>query len=312
MAETTKIITPSKPEVVSEDGNIGVYTISGLYPGYGYTLGNVLRRMVLSSIPGVAVTKIRIKGVAHEFSTIKGVKEDVLTIVLKIKRLLVAAHTEEFPQVLHLKKKGKGKVTAKDFSVPSQVEIKNPDFEIAEITDANTELDIEVTVEKGIGFQQREYMEGNAEIDALLVDAQFSPVKRAFYDVEEMRVGNRTDYNQLKITIETDGTVAPREALDTAIQTMVTQFQAMIGFRVNDEKQIASFSEDAIESAKTKKLAELGLSASIQTALEKANIKSVVDIEKKGMAGIKEIKGVGDKAVEEIVKALAVQGITLK
>ena len=156
MTEYINITVPSRPKVVSEDDTKGTYEISGLYPGYGNTLGNALRRMLLSSIPGFAVTNIRIKGTPHEFSTINGVQEDALTIVMNIKDIRVKANLDVFPQIITLKKKGAGVVTAGDFEVPSQLEIVNKDLVIANITDSKTELQVEADVYKGVGFSARE------------------------------------------------------------------------------------------------------------------------------------------------------------
>lgn len=225
------ILLPSKPKVVREDESHGVYTIEGLYPGYGHTLGNSLRRIILSSIPGCAITALSINGVKHEFSTIEGVKEDVISIILNLKKIKFSTTSDE-PVRATLKYKGVGLVSAKDIDLPAQLEIANPDQYIAEITAKGTELVIELTVERGLGFVSRENLKKEkADIGTIFLDASFTPVRRASYEVENMRVGDRTDHNKLTIAIETDGTVGPRVVLEHSIETMIKQLQAIVGFR---------------------------------------------------------------------------------
>lgn len=312
MTEYINIAIPSKPEMINETDMEGTYEISSLYPGYGNTLGNALRRMLLSSIPGAAITSIRIQGVSHEFSTIDGVKEDVLTMVVNMKNIRVRANTDVFPQTMTLKKKGKGKVTAADFETPTQLEIINKDLVIAEITDAKTELSIEADVHKGIGFRPREDLMEDSQVGAIVVDAVFSPVKRSSYEVFNMRVGDRTDFNRLTIFIETDGTITPRQALEKALRTIIAQFEAMLGFQVSNNKKMKEMEEEVEKSMKTITTHDLELSALVVGALEKNEVRTVMDILKKGVSGIREIPGIGTKAVEEIMTRLEERGIVLK
>ena len=228
---THNIILPSKPRIVKEDALHGVYEIDGLYPGYGHTLGNSLRRIILSSIPGAAITSLSIDGVKHEFSTITGVKEDVIAIILNLKKVRFTLHGDG-EQIATLRIKGSKMVTAKDIETPSQLEVINKDQYICEITDKNVDLAIELRVEKGLGYVPRELLQkGKSDIGSIALDASFTPVRRASYEVENMRVGDRTDHNRLRISIETDGSISPREALEYSIQAMVTQLQSIIGFR---------------------------------------------------------------------------------
>ena len=312
MTEYINIAIPSKPEIVQETDTEGTYEISSLYPGYGNTLGNALRRMLLSSIPGVAITTIRIQGVPHEFSALDGVKQDALTVIVNMKNIRVKANTDIFPQQMTLKKKGEGVVTAKDFETPSQIEIVNKDLIIAEITDEKTELHIEADVQQGIGFRPREDFSEDPEVGSIVVDTIFSPVKRSSYEVENMRVGDRTDFNRLSLFIETDGTITPREALEKALRTMVTQFEAMLGFQSENNAKIEEIEREANENMKAIAIHDLGLSAAVTGALEKNNIQTVIDLLKKGVTGVREIPGVGAKAVEEITNRLEEQGIILK
>lgn len=225
------ILLPSKPKIVREDENSGVYTIEGLYPGYGHTLGNSLRRIVLSSVPGAAITSLSINGVKHEFSTIEGVKEDVISIILNLKKIKFSTTSDE-PVQATLKYKGVGIITAKDIDLPAQLDIANTDQYVAEITAKATELNIEMTIERGLGFVARENLKKDkADVGTIFLDASFTPVRRASYEVENMRVGDRTDHNKLTLSIETDGTVSPRTVLEHSIETMIKQLQAIIGFR---------------------------------------------------------------------------------
>lgn len=311
MSENLNIIVASKPQVVSEEGNEGLYEISGLYPGYGSTLGNALRRMLLSSIPGNAITSIRIKGVPHEFSTISGIKEDVLNMVINMKNIKIKAHTEQYPQTITLKKKGKGKITAGDFETPSQVEIANKDLVIAEITDDKTSIEVEADVSSGIGFRPREDIV-DAPVGSIVIDAVFSPVKRSSYEVHNMRVGNRTDFNSLKIFVETDGTITPRNALDTAIKTMIIQLEAMVSFQKDDDKKMKKMEKEVAEEVNSIKIEDLGLSATIVSNLERAGVKNVMDLLKKGITDTKDIQGIGEKAFSEISASLEERGLILK
>src|ERR1035437_5971105 len=227
MPEQYKIVLPSKPRIISEKGFSGVYEIDGLYPGYGHTLGNSLRRIILSSIPGVSITTVKIDGVDHEFSTMKGVKEDVINIILNLKKVRFKVVNDE-EQVVHLKIKGINNVTAKDIKVPGQVEVLNPDQYIASTTDKTAELSIEMKIQKGLGFVPKEEIQKDkVEIGTIAMDAIFTPVRRVNYEVENMRVGDRTDFNKLTFTIATDGSITPNEALERSIFIMLEQLKAI-------------------------------------------------------------------------------------
>ncbi|MBI2030053.1 DNA-directed RNA polymerase subunit alpha [Candidatus Kaiserbacteria bacterium] len=187
------IALPGKPRIVSESERSGIYEIDGLYPGYGFTLGNSLRRIVLSSLPGAAVTHVKIPGVAHEFSTIEGVKEDVVTILLNLRKIRFRLLTDE-PQTIHLSVKGPKDVTAADLKLPGQVEILNPETPIATIT-SKVNLDIEIRAERGLGYIPKEvHQKERVDIGTIALDAIFSPIRRVNYEVENMRVGDRTDF----------------------------------------------------------------------------------------------------------------------
>ncbi len=213
-------------KTVSEDAKRGVFEVEGLFAGYGLTVGNALRRALLSSLPGAAVTEIKVKNVPHEFSTLPGMKEDVVELMLNFKKLRFRLHADE-PQVLALKAKGEKTVTADDIELNSQVELMNPGEELATLTAKDAELDIEIKVERGLGYSPVESRkaEGRLPIGAIAVDAIFTPVLRVNFTVEDMRVGDRTDYNRLRIEVETDGTTSPSSALHKAANILKDHFE---------------------------------------------------------------------------------------
>src|SRR3990167_7273338 len=210
------IVLQSKPKVVREEGNKGIYEIDGLYPGYGHTIGNSLRRIILSSLPGASITSIKIEGVSHEFQTLDGIKEDVIVMILNLKKTRFKILSDE-PQTVTLSVKGPKEVTAKDIKTSGQVEILNGDLHIVEVT-GKVNLNIEMKIEKGLGFISKEaFQKDKVDVGTIAVDAIFTPIRRVSYEVENMRVGDKTNHNRLRISIETDGTLSPREALSRSI-----------------------------------------------------------------------------------------------
>lgn len=222
-------------KTVSEDAKKGVFEVEGLFAGYGLTVGNALRRALLSSLPGAAVTEIKIKNVPHEFSTLPGLKEDVVELMLNFKKLRFRAHVDE-PQVLALKVKGERTVTGGDIELNTNVELMNPEEMLATLTAKDAELDIEVKVERGLGYAPVEARkaEGRLPIGTIAVDAIFTPVLRVNYTVEDMRVGDRTDYNRLRLEIETDGTISPSSALHKAANILKDHFEKVSALTVKD------------------------------------------------------------------------------
>ena len=316
------IVVPSKPKIIREEGFSGVYEIDGLYPGYGHTLGNSLRRIILSSLEGAAVTKVKIKGVEHEFSSIEGVKEDVIAILLALKKLRIKLLTDE-AQTITLKLKGVKTATAKDIEVPGQVEILNPELHIATLTDKSSDLDMEITVEKGLGYVSKEIIhKDRVDIGTISLDATFTPIKKANYEVENMRVGDRTDFNRLRLSIETDGTITPHEALEQSITLMIMQLKAIVGFKEEEPAEAVSSeaSEDASGEAKPEldveflktRIDTLGLSPRTTKALASANIRTVGGLARKKEVDILDVEGLGSKGIQEIKKMLSQYGITLK
>jgi DNA-directed RNA polymerase subunit alpha len=308
------ITLPSKPRIVSEEGMTGVYEIDSLYPGYGHTLGNSLRRIILSSLPGASVTQVKIEGVPHEFATVEGMRETVMEMLLNLKRVHFVLHGDE-PQTISLTSKGAGEVTAKDFKLPSQVEIQNPEQHLADLS-GKAVLEMEVTIDRGLGYVSREVLtKDKVNIGMIALDATFTPIRRVNYEVENMRVGDRTDFNRLRIFIETNNTITPREALEKSIEIMIHQLKSVIGFQESAQvsSSTAKGADDMAGADATKvKVADLDLSPRVTSALEEAGIKSAAGLARKTATALKELDGVGDKAIEEISKALAGHGLTLK
>lgn len=315
----TNVTLPSKPRVVSEEDFKGVFEIDGLYPGYGHTLGNSLRRIILSSLPGAAITQVKIDGVEHEFSTLAGVKEDVLTILLNLRRVRLQLHGDE-PMTISLKSSGTGVVTAKDIDAPTQVDVLNPEQHIAEITNKTAKLNIEMTVENGLGYVPREvHQKDKVEIGTIALDAVFTPIRRANYEVENMRVGDRTDYNRLRMVIETDGTYSAKEALEKSIEIMIHQLKSIIGFQEAVEETATEAPEVTEETTEEPdpevlktRIENLDLSARTLQALEEASIRTIGGLVRKKKDDILALDGIGPKGVEEIDELLQKMNLTLE
>ena len=319
------IVVPSKPKIIHEDGFSGIYEIDGLYPGYGHTLGNSLRRIILSSMPGAAITSLKIEGVPHEFSTISGVKEDVITILLRLKKVRFRMITDE-PQKATISIKGVKNITASDIKTSSQLEVLNKNEEIATLTNKDASLEIEMTIEKGLGYISRDVLQARSkvEIGTIFLDSIFTPIRRVNYEVENMRVGDRTDYNRLRIVIETDGMVSPREALENSISIMIDHLKSILGFeeRRNEEvsgeelsNEMASSEsndiEDNSEILKTR-IEDLNLSSRTMNSFAKSGVRTVGGLVRKKEADLLKMEGVGKKAVDEVKEALSGLGLDLK
>ncbi|MFZ2205254.1 MAG: DNA-directed RNA polymerase subunit alpha [Minisyncoccia bacterium] len=322
-----KIIMPSKPRVVVEEGNKGVFEIDGLYPGYGHTLGNSLRRIILSSLPGASITSIKIDGVSHEFSTLEGVKEDVIVMILNLKKTRFKMTSDE-PQTVTLSIKGPKEVTAADIKTSGQVEVLNPDLHIAEVT-GKVNLNIEMRIEKGLGFISKEVLQKEkVDVGTIAVDAIFTPIRRVAYEVENMRVGDRTNHNRLRISIETDGTLTAREVLSQSIEIMINQLKAIIDFKepeeeVKIEKKASKEEEKESEEEDDKKGDDftdvlktrtdtLDLSTRTLNALTAANIRTLGGLARKKREDLLEVEGIGEKGITEIKKVLGKFGLNLK
>lgn len=323
------IPAPQHPHILSEESNRAVFEIEGLWPGYGHTIGNAIRRVLLSSLEGAAVTSIKIEGVQHEFSTIPGVLEDLVVMTLNLKQVRFRMHGSG-PYTAALSVKGEKKITAGDIKCPSQLEVINANQLIATLTDKKSELVMELTVEKGVGFQPLEARQKDkVEIGTIALDASFSPLRLVNYEVENTRVGDRTDYNRVLFHIETDGSISPREAFSAATKILQEQFTALAGVFADKKKEgekeanLAGEASEAEgkttdegesfeEQVLSKKIEDLDLSTRTMNALVKAGLKNVGMLAKKTEKKLKNVEGLGDKGIIEIKKALGNLGLTLK
>lgn len=317
-----KIVLPSKPRIISEEEFKGTYEIDGLYPGYGHTLGNSLRRIILSSLEGAAITSVKIAGVSHEFSVMDGVKEDAITLILNLKKVRLKILTDE-PQTIRIKAKGPKVITAGDIEVPGQVEILNPELVIANVT-GKIDFDVEMIAEKGLGYISKELLEKErVDIGSIALDASFTPIRRVNYEVENMRVGDRTDFNRIKIFIETDGTLTPKQALEQSIEIMINQLKAIVGFKEEvvapepeKESSVSAEAEEDEEEMDSEllktRIETLDLSSRTLNALTGANIRTVGGLVRKKEADVLAIDGLGNKGLEEIKDILKGFNVTLK
>ncbi|MEK7197840.1 MAG: DNA-directed RNA polymerase subunit alpha [Patescibacteria group bacterium] len=318
------ISLPKAPKLIEQiSKNRAIFEIEDLYPGYGVTLGNSLRRVMLSSLPGAAVTSVKIKDVNHEFSTIPGVLEDIVEIILNLKQVRFKVYSEE-PQTITLKAKGEKQVLAGDIKLVSQVEIANPGALIAKLTSKNASLEMEIQVEKGVGYSELETRKKDKqEIGSIAVDAIFTPIKMINYEIEDMRVGDKTNYNRLKFDIETDGTLSPQDALTNAAQILIEQFK-VITIPVSKASKIEKkeyLPEDMAKKVDEKKeeeditknkIEDLKLSNRTQNILLNNHIKTVSGVLRLKEKDLLQFEGLGNKAVKEIKKAIGKLGLTLK
>jgi len=323
-----KIVMPSKPRIVVEEGDKGVFEIDGLYPGYGHTLGNSLRRIILSSLPGASVISIKIDGVSHEFQTLDGIKEDVIVMILNLKKTRFKMISEE-PQIVTLSVKGPKAVTAADIKTGGQVEVLNPEMHIVEVT-GKVNLNIEMRIEKGLGFIPKEvFQKDKVDVGTIAVDAIFTPIRRVSYEVENMRVGDKTNHNRLRISIETDGTLSPREALSRSIEIMINQLKAIIDFKEPEIEKVEKDAEEKKPARSASSTADAGggtdfadvlktrtdslnLSTRTLNALTGANIRTLGGLARKKREDLLEVEGIGEKGISEIKKVLAKFGLNLK
>ncbi len=318
------IILPSKPKILSEDVFRGTYEIAGLYPGYGHTLGNSLRRIILSSLPGTAITSVKIEGVAHEFSTLPGLKEDTIMLILALKKVRFIMIGDE-PKKVWLKARGVKALVARDIDTGGKLEIMNPDLPLAALTEKSANLNVEMTIERGLGYLAKETLQHDrSETGLIFLDATFTPIRRASYEVENMRVGNRTDYNRLRFMIETDGTITPHQALEKSIEIMIHQLKAVVGFKEPEpEEEMAVASEPAnarvvptekkeqSEILKTR-IEDLDLSTRVLKALADEGIRTIGGLVRKKEEDLLGISGMGEKGLREIKKALGNLGLNLR
>jgi len=310
----SKIIhTPGLVKVDDHSATSATFVVEPLHSGYGMTLGNSLRRVLLSSIAGAAVTSFKVDGATHEFTTIKGVKEDVVDIMLNLKGVRFRVYGEE-AQTLRISKKGKGVVTAKDIEVNADVEVVNPDHVIATIDDDKASFVADLVVEVGRGYRTIEDSTAKKASDMIALDAVFSPVLRVRYKVENTRVGQATDLDRLMITVDTDGSITPTDAFEEAAAILVNQYTALAGkTRVATTESLAPASNDGIGGAAGDDepsllnipVEDLNLSARTTNALINNDIHSIKDLFALSDAELRDLKGFGTKALDEVKDKLA-------
>ena len=312
MTGITNMVMP-KIEREAEARNYGKFTISPLERGYGVTLGNALRRILLSSLDGAAVTSVRIADVLHEFSDISGVREDVIQVMLQVKQLRIKLDGVDSTR-MHLEVRGEGTVTAADIITPAEVEIVNPDLYLFTVDNNKTKLDIELTVERGRGYSPANERSGHMPIGELPVDAIYSPVKRVNWEVISARVGQSTNYDKLVLDVWTDGTVSPERALSTSAKLLIDHLRFIAG--VNEETLTVSVEREVSGSRLSSEVAEtpveaLDLSVRVFNSLKRTGITTVgdvLDLLEKGETAVMSIRNFGEKSLDELRQKMQEKG----
>jgi DNA-directed RNA polymerase subunit alpha len=312
----SNMVTP-KVEREAEARNYGKFVISPLERGYGVTLGNAIRRVLLSSLEGAAITSIRVTDVLHEFSDIPGVREDVIQVTLQIKQLRLSLHDVDSAH-LRLEVRGEGEVTASDIQVPAEVEIINPDLYLFTVDDPKTNLEIDMTVERGRGYSPANERSGHLPIGELPVDAIFSPVKRVNWSVGSARVGQSTNYDRLVLEIWTDGTIVPETALGNASKILVDHLRFISG--ISEETLIVSPEKEVTGNRLTSEAAEtpienLDLSVRVFNSLKRTGITTVgdvLDLLEKGDEAVMSIRNFGEKSLDELRQKMQEKGFLRK
>lgn len=324
----TSINLPQPPKVIKKQGNLAVFEIKGYYPGYGLTIGNALRRALLSSLPGAAIVAVKIEGVNHEFSTLPYVAEDMIRLILNFKQIRLKLHGQG-PQKMTLKVKGIKKVTAADIKAPSSIEIANLEAPIATLTHKKAQLSMEIEVDTGLGYIPAEQIKKEKlAVGLIVLDAIFTPIRRVSFNVEQMRVGERTDYDLLRLEIETDGTIKPEEALKKVSSVLVEQFNVFAKFKEKEavkpakkikqkkaspSKEVAGIGPEKLkEDLGAKKIEDLKLSAKVINVLEAAGIKTAAGLTQRKAESLRELPGIGERSLQDIKRALGRLGLTLK
>lgn len=299
------IYNPALASVEEHSANSATFLIEPLHQGYGNTLGNSLRRVLLSSVEGGAIVAFRIQGVSHEFTTVPGIKEDVVEIMLNLKGVRLRVHTDE-PVELRLEKKGAGEITAADIKVSADVEIVNPDHVIATIDDPKTSVIFDIVVESGRGYRTiEESSTDRLHSDMIALDAVFSPVLRVRFKVDGTRVGQETNLDKLSLTVDTDGTITPKEAFEEAAAILVNQYTALAGSTTVVGAAALGTGADEDTGELSTSIDELGLTARTANALVNNDIRTVHDLVTLTEQELRELKGFGSKAFEEVKDKLA-------
>jgi DNA-directed RNA polymerase subunit alpha len=300
------IHNPTLAHIDEHTPTSATFVVEPLHTGYGMTLGNSLRRVLLSSIAGSAITSFKIEGVTHEFTTVPGVKEDVVDIMLNLKNARIRSHSDE-PVTLRLEKKGAGVVKAKDITVTGDIEVVTPDAVIATIDDPKGSLVMDIVVDTGRGYRTiEESASKRTHSDFIALDALFSPVSRVRYKVENTRVGQATDLDKLSLTIDTDGSISPREAFEEAAAILINQYTALAGStRVEAGPAVGSKALDGDAAQLMTPIEDLNLSARTTNALINNDIRTINDLVTLSDSELRELKGFGSKALDEVKEKLA-------
>jgi DNA-directed RNA polymerase subunit alpha len=308
------------PRIVHEEinENRGVFVIEPLDRGFGYTFGNSLRRVLLSSLEGAAVTAVKIEGITHEFTTLPGVREDVTDIILNLKNLICLLHGESPEVEVHIAKKGAGPVTAADIQAPADLEILNPELELAQLSDKG-KLEMTLTIGRGRGYVPAELNRGpETTIGVIPIDSIFSPVRRVTYDVEAARVGQRTDYDKLRLDVLTDGSIEPREAIGQAAEILIrqlaifTDLDRIEGFAEVQSGEAGGSEAPAAHGMENFPIEELELGVRSYNCLKRVGIETIGDLVSKSENELAAIPNFGKKSIEEVKETLATQGLSLR
>ena len=320
MATPSSLMDFQTPRISSEDADerAGRFTIEPLDRGFGYTFGNSLRRVLLSSLEGAAVTAVKIEGVSHEFTTLPGVREDVTDVILNLKSLVCRLHGESPEIEVHVSKRGPGAVTAADIEAPADLEILNPDLELAHLADKG-KLEMTLTIGRGRGYVPAELNRGpETTIGVIPVDSIFSPVRRVSYDVDTARVGQRTDFDKLRLEVTTDGSMSPKDAVKDAAEILIKYLSIFTDIDASElalrpdggaAAEVAAPSAHGMENILIEEL-ELGVRS--YNCLKRVGIETIGDLIGKTEAELAAIPNFGKKSIEEVKETLAGQGLGLR
>ena len=317
MATRSSLMDFQTPRISSEDADerAGRFTIEPLDRGFGYTFGNSLRRVLLSSLEGAAVTAVKIEGVSHEFTTLPGVREDVTDVILNLKSLVCRLHGESPEIEVHVSKRGPGAVTAADIEAPADLEILNPELELAHLADKG-KLEMTLTIGRGRGYVPAELNRGpETTIGVIPIDSIFSPVRRVSYEVDSARVGQRTDYDKLVLDVSTDGSVAPKDAIAEAAEILIRQLAIFTDLEKIDMGEIAAAEAEAPSTSHGMEnfpIEELELGVRSYNCLKRVGIETIGDLTSKSEGELAAIPNFGRKSIEEVRETLAAHGLTLK
>ncbi|MDQ5913983.1 MAG: DNA-directed polymerase subunit alpha [Patescibacteria group bacterium] len=309
----SKLIIPTVKSVKSEGSKSSTVTVAPLQSGYGRTLGNSIRRVLLSSTPGAGATGFSIEGVSNEFSTVDGILEDVVDITLAIKQLRFSSDSEE-PVVLQISKKGKGEVTGADISKQAGVELANPEVVICKLTDSKSSINMQIQVEKGVDYL-RAAQQQNLSANMIPLDTVFSPVTRVRYQVKDTREGQNTQLDELSIVIDTDGSVTPESAFETACGTLMQQYQILAGKAADSFDLSEQIKDDTLSPSKdeeneylTKSIEDIDMKARTMKALQDAGVQTVADLLQYSDSDLLALSGFGKGALDEVKEVLSTLG----